>query len=83
MPSASGASRSSVIRILMPESVATLSSSRARVDRIDVDDDGAEPQRRERRDDVLRAVRQHDADAIALRDAEAQQRGRQPVGALS
>ena len=36
------------------------------VDRVDVDDDGAEPQDGERGDDVLRAVRQHDADAIAL-----------------
>ena len=70
-PSASGASASSVISIRMPESVATISTSRARVARVDVDDDRAEPQHGERRDDVLRTVGQHDADAIALRRCRA------------
>ena len=50
------------------------------VARVDVDDDRAEPQDRERGDDVLRTVRQHDADAIALDDAEPRQRHGQRVG---
>ena len=52
------------------------------VARVDVDDDRAEAQHGERRDDVLRAVRQHDADAIALDDAEPRQRCGERVGAL-
>ena len=69
-PSASGASLSSVISTRKPESLATFSEFARGVDRIDVDDDGAEAQDGERGDDVLRTVRQHDADAIALADAE-------------
>ena len=55
---------------------------RRRVGGIDVHDDGAEAQHGEHRDQVLRTVRQHDADAIALHDAVTGQRGRQPIGAV-
>ena len=71
MPSASGASRSSVIRILIARIGRDVEQLARGVDRVDVDDDGAESQGGERRDDVLRAVRQHDADAIALHDPRA------------
>ena len=67
----------------MPESLATTSEFARRVARVDVDDDRAEPQDRERRDDVLRAVRQHDADAVALDDAEPRERGGERVGLRS
>ena len=46
---------------------------------IDVDDDGAQPQHGEHADQVLRAIRQHDADAIALDDAMTRQGGGKPV----
>ena len=52
------------------------------VARVDVDDDRAEPQHGERGEDVLRAVGQHDADAVALGDAEcarARRRARRPA----
>ena len=47
--------------------------------RVQIDDDGAAPEHGERGHEVLRAVRQHDADAVALADAEAGQRIREPV----
>ena len=52
-----------------------------RVARVDVDDDGAEPEDRKGRDDVLRAVRQHDRDAVAFTDPQARQRRRKRVRA--
>ncbi len=52
-----------------------------RVERIVFDDHRAEPQDRVERDDVLRAVRQHDRDRIAGADTlVAQPRGRAPDG---
>ena len=41
------------------------------VERVVLDDDRPEPQHRVERDDVLRAVRQHDRDPVAVRHAEA------------
>ena len=41
-----------------------------RVERVVLDDDRAEPQHRVERDDVLRAVRQHERDAVAGAHAE-------------
>ena len=41
-----------------------------RVERVVLDDDRAEPQHRVERDDVLRAVRQHERDRVALLHAE-------------
>ena len=79
-PSASGASASSVISIRMPESRGDGQHLARRVARVDVDDDRAEPQHRERRDDVLRTVGQHDADAVALDDAEPRRARRRAVG---
>ena len=52
-----------------------------RVTRVDVDDDRAEAKDGERRDDVLRAVRQHDADAVALGDARLRERCRERIRA--
>ena len=52
-----------------------------RVDRIDVDDDRPEPERRKGREDVLRAVRQHDADAVALGNSKGHEGLCQPIGA--
>ena len=51
-----------------------------RVARGDVDDDRAEAQHRERREDVLRAVGQHDPDPIALDDADSRERRGERVG---
>ena len=49
------------------------------VQRVVLHDDGAEAQRGVGGDDVLRAVRQHDRDAVALADAEVPERGGEPV----
>src|SRR5207249_8681049 len=40
------------------------------------------PERRECRDDVLRTVRQHDPDPVALRDPKPGKRGGQRVGSV-
>jgi hypothetical protein len=47
--------------------------------RIDIDDDRARPQDPESRDDVLRTVGKHDADAVALHDPVICQGGRERV----
>ena len=53
-----------------------------RIGRVDVDDNRAVAEHRERGDDVLRAVGQHDAHAVALREAESRQSRREPIGSI-
>jgi len=53
-----------------------------RVERVHVHDDAAGAENAEDRDQVLRAVRQHDADAIAFDDAEASQRRSEAIRAM-
>ncbi len=62
-----------VLRAVVLELLAQLAR---RVERIVLDDDGAEPQDRVEGDDVLRAVGQDDRDGIARRDAARLQTGR-------
>ena len=61
-----------VLRAVVLELLAQLAR---RVERVVLDDDRAEPQHRVERDDVLRAVRQHDRDGIPCLDAECFQPG--------
>ncbi len=57
-------------RLVVLELVAQLAGG---VERVVLDDDRPEPQHRVERDDVLRAVRQHDRDPVAMRHTEAAQ----------
>ena len=65
-----------VLRAVVLELLAQLAR---RVERVVLDDDGAEPQDRVERDDVLRAVRQHDRDRVA-RPARPDRADRRPRG---
>ena len=58
------------------------STSGGGVGGVHVDDNRAEPQDREHRDQVLRAIRQHDADTVTVHDAATRQRRREPIGAV-
>ncbi len=53
-----------------------------RIARVDIYHDRAQPKHRERGDDVLRTVRQHDADAVALHNTQARQRRGERVRTL-
>ena len=76
------ASRSSVIGIPDPRVAHEILDLRRRVGRVDVDDDGAEPQYGEDADYVLRTIRQHHANAIAFDDAAERQRRGQAIGVV-
>jgi hypothetical protein len=52
------------------------------VGRVDVDDDGAVAQDGEGGDQILRAVRQHDPDAIAFDEPHRVERRGEPIGSV-